>query len=132
MLFQPPAEGILKMSGYPNWKQYSVPCTCGCEKSVNLVFEIEEPTDEIITCHISSELTTNYWTEPFRVTYQEHWFVQGLKTFLNEIIIRAKLVAQVLFHGKITAHSYILLSEQQAFNMSEIMKTAITDLRNGK
>jgi hypothetical protein len=130
MEIQLPAEGILKMKSYTGWRYYRVPCECGCENQVNITFEIDDPNYEIVTCHVSSKVKTDYWTSFWEINYNEPWIVQGLKYIVNGIAVRAKLIWKILIHGYVEMESYTLLTEQQALNMAATMRVAVEDLKN--
>lgn len=127
---QIPAEGILKMESHPGWRYYTIPCTCGCDSQVQLSFEIDDPTDRVITCHVYSKVKTDYWTEFWKINYSESWFIQGLKSFVNGTVTRMKLIWNVLIHGYVKMESYTLLTEQQALNMSATIQIAVEELNN--
>lgn len=127
---QIPAEGIVKMKPHPGWRYYTIPCECGCNSQVQLTFEIDDPTDKLITCRVYSKVKTDYWTEFWTINYSESWFIQGLKSLVNGTATRMKLIWNILVNGYIEMESFTLLTEQQALNMSATIKLAIEDLRN--
>jgi hypothetical protein len=125
---QTPAEGILLKKKYDSWRWYEVPCECGCTNKIEISIEIDDPDDNFVTCHISSQLKTAYWHETFPVTYHEPYLIQGAKQLVNTVVRRLKICWTAITKGYVEAETYTLLSKQQALNLSTVLVTAIDEI----
>ena len=122
---QTPAEGVLQRKGGKSWKWYHVPCECGCSNYVDMMIEIDDPTDNIITCHISSQVKTAYWRERFPITYDESWFVMWVKETANRLWATAGICWTAISKGYVELESYTLLTQQQTLNMAKALQDAV-------
>ena len=135
MKAEAPAEGILKRSDFGDTKFYQIVCGCGQEYHDHNV-EVEA-ADTGISVNIYATAKTNYWTETVEKRYdidnvwqQEFdWF---WKDVVNGLIRRLKVTWELWTTGAVTAHSTIAMTEQQALNYAETLKTAIEDVKNFK
>ncbi len=132
MSFQTPAEGILKTNDYGDSKWYHVVCGCG-QPDHALTVDIE--ADEIgVTVNTYATVKTDYWSETVEKRYdidnpwlQEFdWFWKDL---FNGLVTRLKLTWDVWVKGYVRAETTILMSEQQALNYAETLKSAIKDVK---
>jgi hypothetical protein len=130
-----PAEGILKRGDFGDSKFYQVVCGCGQEYHDHNV-EVEA-SDTGVNVNVYMCVKTDYWSELIEKRYdidstwqQEFdWF---WKDFVNGLIRRLKVTWELWTTGAVTAHSTIAMTEQQALNYAETLKTAIEDVKNFK
>lgn len=135
MKAEKPAEGILKTHDWGNSKWYHVVCGCG-QPDHQLTVEVEaEETGVNVNTYVT--VKTDYWTESAKKRYdidspwlQEFdWF---WKSLWNGFVSRLKLTWAVWFKGYVHCESTILMTEQQALNYAETLKSAIQDVKNFK
>jgi hypothetical protein len=107
MKAQTPAEGILKKNDWGSSKAYQISCSCGdSEHDHNLWVEADE-TGINITVYVnvkSSVWSLNRW--------QQIW--------------------TLMTKGYLTQESTLYMSEQQALNYSETIKSAAKDVKTFK
>lgn len=107
MKAQLPAEGILKRNDYGDSKVYQVVCGCGdSDHDHNLWIESDE-TGINVTLYVN--VKSPFWS-------------------MN----RLKQIWTLLTKGYTTHESTLYMSEQQAFNYAETLKTAIKDVKTFK
>jgi hypothetical protein len=132
---QTPAEGILKTNDWGNSKWYHVVCGCG-QPDHALTVEVE--ADDIgVNVNTYVTVKTDHWTSTFNKRYdidspwlQEFdWFWKDL---VNGIVTRLKLTWTVWTRGYVQTESTITMSEQQALNYAETLKSAIQDVKDFK
>jgi len=132
---QQPAEGILKTNDYGNSKWYHVVCGCG-QPDHTLTVEVE--AEEFgVSVNTYAVVKTDYWSENVKKRYdidnpwaQEFdWFWKDL---WNGLITRLKLTWTVWTKGYVKAETTILMTEQQALNYAETIKSAIQDVKDFK
>lgn len=130
---QTPAEGILKRNDFGDSKYYQVVCGCGQEYHDH---NVEVEADETgVNVNIYATVKTNYWSETINKRYdidnpwlQEFdWFWKDL---VNGFVTRVKLTWELWTTGAVTTQTTIAMSEQQALNYSETLKSAIQDVKN--
>jgi hypothetical protein len=130
-----PALGIMKTSDFGDSKFYKVVCGCG-QPDHDIDFEVEAVDTGInVNTYIVSK--TDYWSESFKKRYdidniwlQEwDWFWKDL---INGFVCRAKLTWTVWIRGYVKTESTIAMTEQQALNYAETLKSAIQDVKNFK
>lgn len=130
-----PALGIMKTSDFGDSKFYKVVCGCG-QPDHDIDFEVEAAETGInVNTYVVSK--TDYWSESFKKRYdidntwlQEwDWFWKDL---INGFVCRVKLTWTVWIQGYVKTESVIAMSEQQAFNYAETIKSAIQDVQNFK
>lgn len=133
MKAQKPAEGILLRHDWGDSKWYQVVCGCGQEYHDHNV-EVEANQCGVnVTIH--STMKTDYWTEVLAPRYdidneilqEAEWFGKGL---INSTVRKLKLTWELWTTGAITTETSIHMSEQQALNYAETLKTAIKDVAN--
>ena len=129
---QIPAEGILKTNDFGDSKWYKVTCSCGQDYHDQT---IEVESDEMgVNVNIYSTVKTDYWTDTFEKRYdikniwleEFDWFWKDLT---NSLIRKTKLTWEVWMTGTITAQTTVTMTEQQALNYSETLKSAIKDVK---
>lgn len=127
-----PAEGILKRGEYGDSKFYSVACSCGNDDHA-IEFEVE--ADETgVTVNTWLTQKTDSWTEEFDKRYDiEDQWVQEVewfwKDFWNGFFRRIRLTYQIWRYGYVEYQSTTVMTEQQALNYAETIKSAITDVK---
>lgn len=101
---QVPAEGILKRNDWGDSKSYAVICSCGgtdCEHNVWV---------EADDCHVT---VTTY------TKIKSKWWKFN----------RFQIIWTLLTKGYVEYEGTILMSEQQALNYSETLKSAVKDVK---
>lgn len=132
MKAEKPAVGILKRHDFGDSKWYQVVCRCGQEYHDH---NVEVEADETgVNVNIYATVKTDYWTETFTSRYDiENEFLQGaellVKELLNSTIRKLKLTWELWTTGAITTETTISMSEQQAVNYAETLKSAAKDVR---
>ena len=132
MKAQAPAEGIMKTGEYGDSKFYKVVCGCG-QPDHDIDFEVEA-ADTGVNVNTYVTVKSDYWTETVKKRYdidspwlQEwDWFWKDL---VNGVVTRLKLTWTVWTKGYVQTESTIAMSEQQALNYAETLKSAITDVK---
>ena len=107
MNVQVPAEGIMKTNDWGDSKVYRIACSCGCEDHDHNMWV--EADDFDISVTIYSTTKTNWWSKT-------RWY--HIWTLLTK--------------GYIDTESTICLTEQQALNYAETLKSAIDDVQQFK
>ena len=135
MAAQAPAEGIMKTGEYGDSKFYKVVCSCGDpDHDIDFMVEADE-TGINVNTHVT--VKTDYWTESVKKRYDiDNEFLQDLdwtvKDIWNGFVTRLKLTWRVWTQGYLKTESTIAMTEQQALNYSEALKSAIQDVRDFK
>ena len=135
MKIQTPAEGIMITGDYDDSKFYKVVCSCG-NPDHDIDFEVEA-ADTGVNVNTYVTIKTDYWTETVKKRYdidslwqQElDWF---WKELVNGLVTRIKLTWCVWTKGYIETQTTMIMTEQQALNYSETLKSAIQDVKNFK
>ncbi len=130
---QTPAEGILKTHEWGHSKWYHVVCGCGQDYHSHQV-EVEAD-DAGVNVNIYATVKSDYWSETIKKRYdidsiwlQEiDWF---LKDFVNSFVNKLKVTWEIWTKGTVTAQTTITMSEQQALNYAETLKSATKDVKN--
>ena len=131
MKAQTPAEGILKRNDFGDSMYYQVVCSCGQEYHDH---NVEVEADETgVNVNIYATAKTNYWRETFEKRYdidspwlQElDWFVKDL---INGFINRVRVTWEVWTTGAVTVQTITTMTEQQALNYAETLKSASKDV----
>ena len=120
------------MHDWGNSKMYRVECTCTNEDD-SIVFEVEASDHEITVTHYTTQ-KTDWWTEYVAPRYdidnawlQEfNWFWTNL---LNGLVTRLRLTRDIWFHGYAKYQCTTMMTEQQALNYAETLKSAMIDCR---
>jgi len=135
MKAQTPAEGIMMTGDYGDSKFYKVVCGCG-EPDHDINFEVE--ADEIgvnVNTYVTTK--TDYWTETTKKRFDiDNPYLQELdwtvKDIINGFVTRVKLTWMLWTRGYVRCETTIAMSEQQALNYSETLKSAIQDVKDFK
>jgi DNA-directed RNA polymerase alpha subunit len=135
MKAETPAIGIMKTGEFGDSKFYKVVCGCG-QPDHDVDFEVEA-SDTGINVNTYVTAKTNYWTETTKKRYdidspwlQEwDWFWKDL---VNRLVRRVKLTWEIWTKGYVKTESIIAMSEQQALNYAETIKSAIQDVKDFK
>ena len=132
MKAQAPALGILRTNDFGDSKWYQVVCGCG-QPDHTLTVEVE--SDEMgVNVNTYVTVKTDHWSQSVKKRYdidspwlQEwDWFWKDL---VNGVVTRLKLTWAVWTKGYVQTESTIAMSEQQALNYAETLKSAITDVK---
>lgn len=132
MKSQTPAEGILKRNDWGDSKWYQVVCSCGQEYHDH---NVEVESDQCgVNVNIYATMKTDYWTEAVEKRYNiDNTWVQEFdwfwKDLVNITIRKLKLTWELWTTGAITTETTIHMSEQQAFNYAETLKSAVKDVK---
>jgi hypothetical protein len=135
MKAETPAIGIMKTGEFGDSKFYKVVCGCG-QPDHDVDFEVEASNTGInVNTYVTAK--TNYWTETTKKRYdidspwlQEwDWFWKDL---VNGFVRRIKLTWEIWTKGYVKTESIIAMSEQQALNYAETIKSAIQDVKDFK
>ena len=132
---QTPAEGIMKTGDFGNSKFYKVVCGCG-QPDHSIDFEVES-CDTGINVNTYLTTKTDYWSESVKKRYDiNNSYLQELdwtvKDIINGLVARLKLTWTVWTKGYIQCETTIAMTEQQALNYAETLKSAIKDVKNFK
>ena len=131
MKAQTPAEGILKRNDFGDSKFYQIVCGCGQEyHDHNVEIEADETG---VNVNIYAVVKTNYWTDTVEKRYdidnpwlQEFdWFWKDL---VNNFVRKVKMTWELWSTGAVTSQTTISLTQQQALNYAETLKSAIKDV----
>jgi hypothetical protein len=129
---QEPAEGIMKTSDFGDSKFYKVVCGCG-QDDHSIDFEVEA-AETGVNVNTFVTVKTDYWSESLKKRYDiDNPYLQeldwALKDIWNGLIIRLKLTWTVWTKGYVKTESIIAMTEQQALNYAETLKSAIQDVK---
>jgi hypothetical protein len=135
MKLQTPAEGILKRNDFGDSKYYQIVCGCGQESHDH---NLEVEADECgVNVNVFVSVKTDYWTEVIKKRYDidNVWlqeFDWAVKDIINGLFTRLKLTWTIWTKGYVRCETTITMSEQQALNYSETLKSAIKDVKEFK
>ena len=128
-------EGIMKTGEFGDAKFYKVACQCGGDDH-DINFEVEaDETGVNVNTYVT--VKTDYWTESVKKRYDiDNPYLQELdwtvKDIWNGLVTRLKLTWTVWTQGYLKTESTIAMTEQQALNYAETLKSAVRDVRNFK
>ena len=126
-----PALGILKTGDFGDSKFYKVTCSCG-QPNHDIDFEVEA-ADTGINVNTYVTVKTDYWSEAVQKRYDlPDWaqeFDWAVKDIINGLWIRLKLTWTLWTKGYVQTETTISMSEQQALNYAETLKSAIKDVK---
>jgi len=104
MKAQIPAEGILKRGDWSDSKSYAIPCSCcGTDCEHNVWIEAE---DTGVTVTTYTKLKSKWWS-------------------MN----RLQTIWTLLTKGYVEYEGTIIMTEQQAFNYADTLKSAVKDVK---
>ncbi len=135
MKAQIPAEGILKTNDFGDSKWYQVVCGCG-QPNHSLTVEVEADECGVnVNTYVTAK--TDYWSESIKKRYDiDTPYLQeldwALKDIWNGFVTRIKLTWTVWTKGYVQCETTIAMSEQQALNYAETLKSAIQDVKDFK
>lgn len=135
MKAQTPAEGVMKTGDWGDSKMYRVSCECGDNShDVNISVEAD---DHNVTVTFYTNQKTDWWTEsiPKRYDIESDWlqaFDWFWKDLWNGLITRLRLTKDIWFKGYVKYESVTSMSEQQALNFAEVLKSAVKDCKKFK
>ena len=104
MKAQIPAEGILKTNDWGDSKVYKVVCNCGQDDHSHNVWV--ESDDHEVNITIYTTVKTNFWS---KTRWYHSW------TLLSK--------------GYIDCETTVCMTEQQALNYAETLKSAVDDVK---
>jgi hypothetical protein len=132
MILETPALGIMKTHDFGDSKFYKVACSCG-HSDHEFNFEVEAAETGInVNTYVTAK--TDYWTESLKKRFDiDNPYLQELdwaiKDMWNGLIIRLKLTWTIWTKGYVKVESTIAMTEQQALNYAETLKSAIKDVK---
>lgn len=132
MKAQKPAEGILLHKDWGFSKTYHVQCDC---TDADHAHTVDVEADEYgVTVKIYSTETTDFWSEKIKSRYDiDNSFLQELewrwKHFFNSLVRRLTLTKDIWFKGVVEYHASLIMSEQQALNYAEALRSAVNDVK---
>jgi hypothetical protein len=132
MKAETPAEGIMKTSDFGDSKFYKVVCGCG-QDDHSIDFEVEA-AETGVNVNTFVTVKTDYWSESIKKRYDiDSPYLQeldwALKDIWNGLITRLKLTWTVWTKGYVKTESIISMTEQQALNYAETLKSAVDDVK---
>jgi hypothetical protein len=132
MKAETPAQGIMKTHDFGDSLMYTVACSCG-DSTHDINFNVEVNDGGEITVNTYVETKSDYWSQTFVKRYDiDNIWLQEVdwvwKDLINGLITRAKLTWSLWTKGYVRTESTVIMSEQQALNYAETLKTAIKDL----
>lgn len=133
MKAQTPAEGILKTHDWGDSKMYKVVCLCGNDEDS---FEFEVEADESgVTVTTYTTQKTDWWTNAVDKRYDiENPWLQEFDWFWkdvwNGLITRLRLTKNIWLDGYVKYQSTTVMTEQQALNFSDTLKSAVDDVKH--
>ena len=136
---QRPAEGILLQHDHGFSKTYLVSCTCGSPDD-QLHVDVEAEESGVIV-NIYSKQVSTYWkdrvVDEFGDSMKDGWFwgmvdtiSYNMRYFLNSFNHRLKVTWRVWTKGYVEFESATYMTEQQALNFAETLKTAAEDVKS--
>ena len=132
MKLQTPAEGIMITGDYGDSKFYKVVCGCG-QPDHDIDFEVEAAETGVnVNTYVTAK--TDFWTESIKKRYDiNDPYLQeldwALKDMWNGFVSRLKLTWQVWTKGYVRCETTIAMTEQQALNYAETIKSALTEVK---
>ena len=106
---QQPAEGILMHRDYGDAKVYTITCECMDADCTHNVWIECEADDFSVTVTTYTQQKTAFWSTS-----------------------RWKTIWRLLTQGYVEYSGTIIMREQQALNYSEVIKSAVQDVKNFK
>ena len=124
--FEKPATGIMKLHEYPNAVWYDVACDCGSKDHFHSIWVMKDSETGLIEVNIATEATTDCWTKNLEYDYDDRFY--WIKSVVDEIITRSKLIWKILIHGYVKRESYVLLNQQQAVNYANALLESVRSM----
>ncbi len=131
MKAQTPAEGILKTNDWGDSRVYKVVCECGQSDHEHNVWV--ESDSGSVNVNIYTTVKTNASDESIKPNYNidSIWlqeFDLFWKSLYNGLVRRVKLTKSIWIKGYVDYETTISMTEQQAFNYAETLKSAVKDV----
>lgn len=131
MKAEKPAVGILKRNDFGDSKFYHVACSCGNDDDA-IEFEVEAD-DMGVTVTTYTTQKTNFWEESIAPRYdiKDPWEQElnwQTTNIWNGFVRRCKLTWSIWFKGYVKYQSTTIMTEQQALNYAETLKSAVKDV----
>jgi hypothetical protein len=104
---QKPAEGILQMHNWGNTKTYKVLCSCGDDEHNHSIWV--EQDDMGVVVNVYTQVRSLWWKAN-----------------------RFRTIWTLLTRGYVEYETSLILTEQQALNYAETLKTAINNVQTVK
>lgn len=128
---QTPAEGILKTNDWGSARVYKVVCECGQPDHEHNVWV--EADDYSVNVNIYTTQKTNFWEDSVKPchTIENIWlqeFDLFWKGLYNGLVRRLKLTKSIWIKGYVDYETTISMTQQQAFNYAETLKSAVEDV----
>lgn len=131
MQTEKPAEGIMKTHDFGDSIYYRVDCACGNEDDqIDFEVELDKEMKQVIL-NLWTVQKTDWWTKPFKEYSSSEnafveWVEEGWFRFWNGLFIRLKHTWTLWWYGYVKYYSTTIMSQQQALNFAETIKTAIS------
>lgn len=132
MKAEKPAEGILKQGDFGDAVFYKVECQCG-DPDHEIVFEVEaDETGVNVNSYVTAK--TDYWSELFKKRHDidNEWLQEFdwlWKELVNGLYRRLRWTWKIWTRGYVKTSTTIAMTEQQAFNYSNALTSAIEDVK---
>ena len=121
-----PAVGIMKLHEYPDAVWYDVACDCGSKDHFHSIWIMKDSKTGLVEVNISTESTTDFWSKNLEYDYDDRFY--WIKSVVDEIITRSKLIWKILIHGYVKRESYVLLNQQQAVNYANALLESVKSM----
>lgn len=133
MKAESPAVGIMKTNDFGDSKFYKVVCGCG-QPDHDINFEVEA-ADTGISVNTYITAKSDHWNETVGKKYDidNNWLQEWdwfWKDLVNGFVRRLKMTWAIWTQGYIKTESTIAMTEQQALNYAETIKSAIQDVKD--
>jgi len=130
MKAESPATGIMKKAEYDDAVWYEVACECGDPNHHHSIWIESDSETKLVTVDITTESKTRWWDTAVNtdVGFENetlYWTWSWAAHFANQVILRTKLVFQILFRGYVKYESSVILNKQQALNYADALKKAV-------
>jgi len=135
LISEKPAQGIMTTGDFGDSIFYKVVCGCG-QPDHDVDFEVEaNETGVNVNTYIVAK--SDYWSETVKKRYdidspwlQEFdWF---WKELVNGLVRRVSLTWTLWVKGYVKTETTIAMTEQQALNYAETLKSSIKDVKTFK
>lgn len=131
MKSQIPAEGILKTNDWGNTRVYKVVCECGSSDHEHNVWV--EADDGSVNVNIYTTVRTDCWSESQKPKYDiDNIWLQEFDLFwkglYNGLVRRLKLTKSIWVKGYVDYETTISMTQQQALNYADTLKSAVKDV----
>ena len=80
----------------------------------------------LVEVNISTESTTDFWSKNLEYDYADRFY--WIKSVVDEIITRSKLIWKILIHGYVKRESHVLLNQQQAVNYANALLESVKSM----